>query len=104
MAVEKETVSLREHLEMQINHQIEVANLRWKLSEVAINKAESAMTQRMEDSNNKYALLKEQAASMPTNADFKALSDKVDLLSKLVYVGMGIFLVIEFIARFIIKN
>ena len=104
MAIEKEYYSLKEVMEIRDNHQKEVSELRWRLSETAINKAESAMTQRMEDSNNKYALLKEQAAATPTNGDFKALSDKVDLLQKLVYIGMGILLVIEFVAKFLIKN
>jgi hypothetical protein len=115
MAIEKEQYTLKEVLEIKTNHLKEIAALRDRMSELAINKAETAMSERMESSNNKFALLKEQAAMLPNRNDVEsvrtecnikitALTDKVDLLAKLVYIGMGILLVLEFLARFLFKT
>lgn len=114
-AVEKEYYSLKEVMEIRTEHQKQIDELRWKLSETAINKAETAMTERMEASNNKFALLKEQAAVLPSkndlqglrtefNIELKSLIGKVDLLAKLVYIGLGVLLVLEFVARFLFKT
>jgi len=78
--VEKETYSLKEVLEIKTNHLKEVAELRSRLGDVAIQKAETSLTERMESSNNKFALLKEQAAALPTRDEIKPIKEDVSII------------------------
>ena|SRR5688572_16548725 len=78
MAVEKEYYTIKEVLELKTEHLKEIAELRSRLSELAIQKAETAMSDRMEASNNKFALLKEQAATLPTNGEIEPIRKDVD--------------------------
>ena len=80
METEKEQYSLKEVIEIKTNHLKEVAALTNRLSEIAIQKAETAMTERMEASNNKFALLKEQAATLPTKEEIKPIRDDVNTI------------------------
>lgn len=71
-----------------------------KLNGKAIDAALTTNNERLDASNHKYVLLKEQAAEFPTKADLKAISDKVDLLAKLVYIGLGGLIVVEFVLNY----
>lgn len=69
-------------------------DLRSQLSEMAIRKSETAMLERMESSNNKFGLLKEQAGDFATKAD-------LGNISKLVYMGMGGLLALQIILQLV---
>jgi hypothetical protein len=103
-------VHAREISDLKQVHADEISKLRWELSSVAINKAENSMNERMEASNNKYALLKEQnstfqtqISSLPTSKDFESLVKQVSILTKLVYIGVGGVLLLELIMKFLGK-
>ena len=107
--------ALEEKNQLQTKHTEQITELRWRLSENAINKSETAMLERAETSNNKYALLKEQyvefqqsVSQLPKRTEIdlqmKTLSDKVDLLAKLVYIGLGGVIVLEIVLRYIVKT
>jgi len=78
MESEKETYSLKEVLEIKTQHLKEVSELKSRLGDLAIQKAETAMTERMEASNNKFALLKEQAAMLPTKGEIDPIRKDVE--------------------------
>lgn len=81
----------------------DIVQLTRELSEVAINKSESSLHDKMEQSNHKYTLLKDQAASFVTRTEMDLMEKKVELNSKLIYIGIGGILVLEFVAKFFFK-
>lgn len=106
-----ETVSLKEYFDLknqyesQIakinnNHVREIIELRSQLNETAIHKAEIAVNERMESSNNKFGLLKEQATEFVTKNQLMPIEKQLSILTRMVYVGLGGIIVLEFILRF----
>lgn len=93
------------HLErlvkIKTKHLQKEIKLRAKLSAIAINKAETTILERQEASNGKYDLLKEQTARFEaqyaTKTEVKALIESISTLSKIVYIGLGIVLALQFI-------
>jgi hypothetical protein len=107
--------ALEEKHELQTKNTEQITELRWRLSENAINKSETAMLERAETSNNKYALLKEQhiefqqiVSQLPKREEIglqlKALEDKVSMLSKFVWIGIGGVIVLEILLKYILKT
>ena len=100
----------REIADLKQQHANEISAVKWEMSGMAINKAEISMNERMEASNNKYALLKEQNATfqsqiseLPTQKDVESLVKQVSILTKLVYIGVGAVLLLELIMKFVGK-
>lgn len=77
--VEKQLLSIKEEIV-----------LRSRMGEVAILKSETTVTERLESHNNKFELLKEQAAHFATK-------EEVQVLYRFMYLAIGGLLVIEFI-------
>ena len=75
--------------------------LRAKMSDIAINKAETSILERQEASNGKYELLKEQTAIFESKYASKTevhnLRESISTLAKIVYIGLGIMLALQFI-------
>lgn len=90
----KRTKALRRELELKTAHLDQLIKLRSKLSEIAIKKSETAMLERMESSNNKFGLLKEQAGEF-------ASKKEVETLQKMVYIALGGFIVVEFLLKYL---
>lgn len=110
----KDYKHLNKVLKLKTKHLKEVARLRWKLSAIAITKAEDTIIERMEASNNKFALLKDQAASFPTRLELTAFIDALNRrmetqdkaianLSRIVYIGLGVVLVLQFLIPYLLK-
>lgn len=80
-----------------------IVQLTRELGDIAINKSESSLHDKMEQANHKYSLLKEQSAVFVTRTEMDLMEKKVELNSKLIYIGIGGLLVIEFIAKLFFK-
>lgn len=105
---------LKKVVRLKTKHLNQVSKLRWRLSGIAITKAEETITERMEASNNKFALLKEQTATFPTrvelNTSIEALNRRMETqdkaianLSRIVYIGLGVVLVLQFLIPYLLK-
>jgi hypothetical protein len=80
-----------------------IVELTRELGDIAINKSEVSLHDKMEQANHKYTLLKEQSVSFITRTEMDLMEKKVELNSKLIYIGIGGILVLEFIAKFLFK-
>jgi protein involved in polysaccharide export with SLBB domain len=74
--------ALRRELKLRTKHLDDLIKLRSKVSNIAIQKGENATMEWKESSNNKYALLKEQAGQF-------ASKEEVETLKKMMYMFMG---------------
>lgn len=92
---------IKEIIELKTAHLAEIIELRSKLNEIAIQKAETALLERMESSNNKFGLLKEQAAGFATKADLKSLDDKINVLTRFMYIAIGGLAALEFVIMYL---
>lgn len=79
---------------------IREVKLRSKLGRIALEKSEAALFERMESSNNKFGLLKEQAGEFATKSDLKSIDAQVSLLTKFVYIGIGGLIVIDLAIKY----
>ena len=82
--------ALHRELKLRTKHLDEQMKLRAKVSDIAIQKGENATMEWKESSNNKYALLKEQAAEF-------ASKQEVETLKKMMYMFMGAAIGIQMI-------
>lgn len=80
-----------------------IVQLIKEMGDIAINKSEVSLHDKMEQANHKYTLLKEQSVSFVGRAEMDAMEKKVELNSKLIYIGIGGLLVLEFVAKFFLK-
>lgn len=105
---------LNKILKLKTKHLNQVSKLRWRLSEIAITKAEDTIIERMEASNNKFALLKEQSTTFPTRLELNSFIDALNRrmetqdkaianLSRIVYIGLGVVLVLQFLIPYLLK-
>lgn len=93
--------AVKERADEKFLHLKETMLLTDKLNQLAVNKMETMLLERAESSNNKYALLKEQTVTFATNDSLKATNEKVDMLTRLVYIGLGGILVLQFILLYL---
>lgn len=102
-------------------HQREIGDLRAQLSDKAISKAETALWERMDAGNHKYAQMKEQAERFATHdgltaavakiealiissnsthkADIAKVTVRVDWLTRIILMASGGFIVIVFLIK-----
>jgi hypothetical protein len=76
-----------------------------KLAERAITKAEENLALRLDGMNEFRAQLTAQAATFVTREEFgvhmKNVEEKIVLLTKMIYIGIGILVTIQVLWRFI---
>jgi len=98
--------SLKEYFERQFNLFENNINLRFESTKEAVLKAELEMNRRLNSMNEFREQLKDQGFTFLTRAEYdlmhKALNEKVLNISKLVYIGLGIWLVVQIIISAII--
>lgn len=82
--------TVKELLDEKINHLDEKFTLQFKLNQLAIDKAEDKMEQKMHGVNEWRAQNKDERSMFATK-------EQVEGLIKLVYVGLGIVLAMQFI-------
>ena len=90
----KRAKAMRREYKLLAKHNAQITRLMAKMSDIANTKSEVMLFERMESSNNKFGLLKEQATEF-------ASKKEVDALTKLVYIGIGMLIVLEVALRFI---
>lgn len=85
----------------------EKMDMRFKMNQIAIDKAETAVNIRLENMNEFRNSLKDQAVSFMTKSDYdtkhQLLVDKIDSVQKITYMLIGGLAVVEFIFKFFIK-
>src|SRR5688572_23590788 len=92
-ALEKEMKLIDQKHNMAEAHLKEMAEQRAKYSEMAINKAETAIWEKTEASNHKYNLLKEQAGEFATKENvvtaIAGIKVQVAWLTKIILMASG---------------
>jgi len=81
-------------IKRDIKHLREVVALIDKMNSKAIDAALTSNNERLDASNHKYALLKEQQSTYATK-------NEMAVISKLVYIGLGAVLVLELVAKYL---
>jgi hypothetical protein len=80
-------------------------NLRNELVDKALEKAEIAMGHRLDNMNQFREQLTKQAATFVEQKEFdyhtEAIAERISTLTKIVYIGMGVFLTIQILWQYI---
>jgi len=71
--------------------------------EKILDEKEKALNAALISNDKRLDLLNELRGDVATKAELKAVVEKIDTLQKLVYIGVGGVLVIEFLSKFIFK-
>ena len=99
--------SLKEHFELAIDSMEVQTNLGFILRDKAIEKAEVANIQRLDKMNEVREQLREQALTFLRKEEYllndRLLNQKIDSLSKLVYVGLGVWIILQVVLSFVIS-
>jgi hypothetical protein len=90
--IEKEIKNLKDYIDLIIDNSLR-----------ALEEAKMLMDRRLNKMNNIREQLTEQAATFVTEDEKKLLEQKIDSLSKLVYIGFGVFLMLEIILIFVLN-
>lgn len=100
-------VPLREHLEALRADDKEALKLALESASKAVDKAEQAQLRVNQTQNEFRGTLKDQASLLMPRAEYevnhKSLQKEVDGLKRLVYVGLGGVLMLQFLFSFIVK-
>jgi hypothetical protein len=74
-----------------------------KHSSIAVDKAENAVNERLAKMNEFRDQLKDQAKTFVTydvySAMIKAVDEKLNYVTKMVYIGIGIFIVVQIVIQ-----
>jgi len=103
--------SLKEYIDTVIARHEELNEQKFIMTKQAVDKAEQANDRRLENMNEFREQLKKQTETFITRdmyfSEHKFLSSKVDSVTKLVYIGIGLISIIQiaigFILSFILK-
>lgn len=107
-------ISLKEYIDTQLQalervREMGIAgeDIRYRAIEKATTLASNAMDKRLEGMNEFRNQLKDQAALFLTRVEYEAkyqqLYEKIESLQRIVYMGVGLALGIEFILKFFVK-
>ena len=98
--------SLKEYFDLAVKATEKETNLGFALRDKAIEKAESANIQRLDKMNEVREQLREQAATFMRKdeqvANDKLIAQRIEGLSKIVYIGLGVWLVVQVILIFVL--
>ena len=102
---EELTVSLREYFDTKFAALEKQLALRDELTAKALVKADETLNLRLEGMNEFRAELTKQAHTFVKDSEFQLhvekLESKINFLTKMVYVGIGILLVIQIAWRYV---
>lgn len=85
--------SLKEFEDEKVKQLEEKIDLQFSLNQTALDKAESRMNMRLESLNEWRGQLKDERNTFATK-------EEVRLLTRLVYIGTGILIALEFLLRY----
>jgi hypothetical protein len=98
--------TLRELMEQRFTDSDKAIQAALQAAKEAVGKAEIASEKRFDSVNEFRQSLSDQTATFIPRTEYdvqyKSLDDKVNAISKLVYVGLGIILAIQFIIGIIV--
>lgn len=102
-----DTISLKEHLYELRKADKEALKLALDSADKAVTKAEEAQ-QRVNQTQNEFrGTLKDQAATLLPKNEYdtahQALQKQLDNLSRIVFIGLGIAIALQFIIPLLIK-
>jgi len=116
-------IDTKEFIEMKINHLEEKMDIIFEKNQTALKQANTEMNRRLDGMNEFREQLNNQAKTFMTKPEYESkhegliervetcvdslngkmdnkdreLSKRIDALAKLVYIGLGIFIVLEFL-------
>lgn len=100
-------VNIREYIDREIKHIEDKHMIVTKENSRAVSNAKLEMDRRLAGMNEFREQLNKQSHTFLTRNEYDAkhqlVVQKVDMLSKLVYIGIGMVLILEVVFRFIIK-
>ena len=98
-------VSLKEYFDVKFADLEKQLALRDDLTAKALTKAEESLNVRLEGMNEFRSQLTQQARTFVSQSEFKLhiekVETKIEWLTRLVYIGVGILLVIQIVWRYI---
>ena len=102
---DENTISLKEHINTKFAELEKQLALRDRLTEKAVVKAEETLNLRLQGMNEFRAELTKQAQNFVKQAEFnlhlEKLEAKINFLTKMVYIGIGILLVLQIVWKYL---
>jgi glucose-6-phosphate isomerase len=103
--MEELSVSLREYFDTKFADLEKQLALRDELTAKALVKADETLNLRLEGMNEFRAELTKQAQTFVKQSEFRLhiekIETKISMLTKIVYIGIGILLVLQVVWRYI---
>ena len=100
--------SLKEHFDTVIAGRDELYDQRFEMTKESVEASKIANDKRLDSMNELRSQLNKQAETFLTKEVYKieskTLSDKVDTLSKTVYIGLGVWIVLQVIIVFVMAQ
>ena len=78
--------------------------IRLEATKDAVNKAETALTYRLEQMNEIREQLRVQKEDFATKGDMRLVEQSINALQKMVWIGVGMVLVVSLIFQIITRN
>lgn len=98
--------SLKEYVDTVIARHEELNDQKFLMTKEAVAKAEQSNDKRLESMNEFREQLRTQSETFLTkeiyNAEYKFMMSKIDSVTKLVYIGIGLISIIEIAIGFIL--
>jgi hypothetical protein len=100
-----DAVTLREYFCTKLSALEDRIELNLKLNQIALDKSENAINVRLEGLNEWRVQNKDERSKFITNEVYEAkhslIESKIEALQKLVFIGLGIVIAVEFVLNFI---
>jgi hypothetical protein len=97
----KINIDVKHYIDQEIKHSEEKTNIKLNKTSEALTESEKVMDRRLAGMNEFREQLNEQTKTFISREEFfvneRLINSKIEGLSKLVYIGMGIFLVLEIV-------
>lgn len=101
----KESISLKEYFDMEISSLKGTIRDSMDYQKEALRIASAAMEKRLDGMNEIREALRDSQMNCITKLEYDAkhelLNSKIEILQKIIYIGIGLCLAIEIILRFI---
>jgi len=100
----KAQINIRDYLDLKFGELEKRLELRDRLTDKALMKAESTLAIRLESMNEFRMQLKSQAGTFITREEFeihmRRTEDKIAYLTKIIYIGIGALAVVQLLIRY----
>ena len=100
-------VEIRDYINNEIKHLEEKYTIINEKNDVALKKNERAMNRRLRGMNEFRAQLEQQTRTFMTKDEYKInerlVNQKIDTLTKIVYIGVGVIFVLQLVFQFVFK-